>query len=147
MRISPTMKNQRQALDFSAFPISKPGIPKVTHRSHFRTLQNKTELGLTVPFTHSSDRWHARCNELSHQPTPHMNTTNPTEHEESTYALLVRSEQEERSLPESGVYLLLIICTAFAVWQSAQQPFRLPNIGLLQNAPIAQVVSQAAPHA
>jgi len=76
-----------------------------------------------------------------------MNTTNPTQHEESTYALLVRSEQEERSLPESGVYFFLIICTAFAVWQSAQQPFKVPHLGMLENAPIAQVVSQSAPHA
>ena len=57
-----------------------------------------------------------------------MKTMNPTQHEESAYAMLVRSEKEERSLPETGVYLLLILCTAFAVWQSAQQPFKLPNV-------------------
>ncbi len=67
-----------------------------------------------------------------------MKTMNTTEHEESTYALLVRSEEEERSLPETGVYLLLILCMAFSVWQTAQQPFHLPRIGLLQGDAIAQ---------
>ena len=76
-----------------------------------------------------------------------MTTMNPTQHEESTYALLVRSEHEERSLPESGVCLLLIVCTAFAVWQSARQPFNVPYLGLLQSAPIAQVATQSGPHA
>ena len=81
------------------------------------------------------------------QPTPTMKTMNPTQHEESAYAMLVRSEKEERSLPETGVYLLLILCTAFAVWQSAQQPFKLPNVGLLQNATVATVVIAPSPRA
>ncbi|MFN2508879.1 MAG: hypothetical protein ABR589_08915, partial [Chthoniobacterales bacterium] len=55
--------------------------------------------------------------------------------------LLVRSEAEERSLPETAVYLLLIVCTAFAVWQSAHQPFQLPTIGLMQSAPVAQTTA------
>jgi len=60
------------------------------------------------------------------------------QHEESTYALLVRSAEEERSLPETAVYLLLVLCTVFSIWQSAQQPFKLPSIGLLQMSPVAQ---------
>jgi hypothetical protein len=58
--------------------------------------------------------------------------------QESTYALLVRSEKQERSGFETAVYLLLIICAAFAVWESAHQPFMLPAIGLMQGAPVAQ---------
>ena len=65
---------------------------------------------------------------------------NYRQHEESTYALLVRSSEEERSLPETAVYVLLILCTIFSIWQSAQQPFKLPNIGLLQMPPVAQIV-------
>ena len=76
-----------------------------------------------------------------------MKTMNPIQHEESTYALLVRSEAEERSLPETGVYLLLILSIAFSVWQSAQQPFQLPNVGLLQGTPIAQVAETPSPRA
>jgi len=67
-----------------------------------------------------------------------MKNTNYIEHEESTYALLVRSQEEERSLPETGVYLLLILTMAFTAWQAALQPFRLPNIGLLQGTPVVQ---------
>ena len=35
-----------------------------------------------------------------------MKTMNYCQHEESTYALLVRSSEEERSLPETAVYVL-----------------------------------------
>ncbi len=71
-----------------------------------------------------------------------MKTKTTTEHEESTYALLVRSQEEERSLPETGVYFLLILCMAFSVWETAQQPFQLPTIGLLQSSPLAQSATE-----
>lgn len=76
-----------------------------------------------------------------------MKTTTSTPHEESTYALLMRSQEEERSLPETAVYLLLILTMAFSVWQSVQQPFRLPHIGLLQDEPIAQMTEPTNPPA
>lgn len=65
-----------------------------------------------------------------------------TEHEESTYALLMRSQEEERSIPETAVYLLLILAMTFSVWQTAQQRFQLPSIGLLQSEPIVQVAEK-----
>lgn len=70
-----------------------------------------------------------------------------TTHEESTYALLMRSQEEERSIPETAVYLLLILTMAFSVWQTAQQPFQLPTIGLLQGTPIVQVSGKLNPPA
>lgn len=70
-----------------------------------------------------------------------------TTHEESTYALLMRSQEEERSIPETAVYLLLILTMAFSVWQTAQQPFQLPTIGLLQGTPIVQVTGKLNPPA
>ncbi len=72
-----------------------------------------------------------------------MNTKTYTEHEESTYALLVRSQDEERSLPETAVYLLLILTMAFSVWQTAHQRFQLPSIGLLRGAPVVQVTESS----
>ncbi len=72
-----------------------------------------------------------------------MNTMKNNQHEESTYALLIRSQAEERSIPEAGVYLLLILTMAFSVWQSAQQRFVVPRIGVVQNAPMVQVVSDS----
>ncbi len=74
-----------------------------------------------------------------------MNNDTNTQHEESTYALLVRSQEEERSLPETGVYLLLILTMAFAVGQMAQQRFQLPSIGLLQGTPIVQMAEKPDP--
>ena len=74
-----------------------------------------------------------------------MKTTTRARHEESTYARLVRSQGEERSLPETGIYLLLILTMAFSVWQSAQQRFQLPTIGLLRGAPVVQLEKNASP--
>lgn len=76
-----------------------------------------------------------------------MKTKMKPETTESTYALLVRSANEDRSLPESAVYLLLILCTVFSVWQSAHQRFELPSFGLIQSAPIAAVATERVPGA
>lgn len=76
-----------------------------------------------------------------------MNTTTHTRHEESTYALLIRSQKEERSLPEVAVYILLILAAAFSVWQSAEQRFQVPTFGLLPTAPIAQTAQPTNPPA
>lgn len=45
---------------------------------------------------------------------------------ESTYALLVRSEEKERSLFETVAYSLLILSAVAAIWQFVQQPINLP---------------------
>lgn len=68
-----------------------------------------------------------------------MNTTclNPTAFEdgnlvdeaiahESTYALLVRSEEKERSLLETALCVLCALSAIVAIWQFAHQPIQLP---------------------
>ena len=45
---------------------------------------------------------------------------------ESTYALLVRSEEKERNLFESVAYLVLILSAVFSICYMAQQPVGLP---------------------
>ncbi len=59
----------------------------------------------------------------------------------STYAVLVRSEQEERSAAESAVYLLFILSAVFSIWMVAKQPISLPVDAATQRAAIAQSVS------
>jgi hypothetical protein len=59
----------------------------------------------------------------------------------ATYAVLVRSEQEERSAIESAVYLLFILSAVFSIWQVAHQPITLPVDAATQRAAIAQSVS------
>jgi hypothetical protein len=44
----------------------------------------------------------------------------------STYAMLVRSEEKERSLFETIAYGLFILSTVAAIWQFAQQPVNIP---------------------
>ncbi len=49
---------------------------------------------------------------------------------ESTYALLVRSEEKNRSVLETVVCALLILSIVFSIWQFVQQPVRIPAAGL-----------------
>jgi hypothetical protein len=50
----------------------------------------------------------------------------PNQVQESTYALLVRSEEKERSLFETVAYGLFILSAVAAIWQFAAQPVKLP---------------------
>ena len=51
-----------------------------------------------------------------------MKTNEPTtETQESTYALLMRSENEKRSLLEIAAYALFILSVVAAIWQVAHQ--------------------------
>ena len=72
---------------------------------------------------------------------PHTTTS---EEFESTYALLVRSEEKERSVSENVIYLLLILSAVFSIWQVAQQPFRLPTSFVLRTTPLAQTAELPA---
>jgi hypothetical protein len=45
---------------------------------------------------------------------------------ESTYALLVRSEEKGRTRLETLVYALFILSAVFSIWQFAHQPIFLP---------------------
>lgn len=46
---------------------------------------------------------------------------------ESTYALLVRSEEKERSIFEGTVYFAVVLSALFSIWQVAKQPVELPS--------------------
>lgn len=52
---------------------------------------------------------------------------------ESTYALLVRSEEKKRNVLEMLVYALFILSAVFSIWQFAHQTVTLP-IDKLANA-------------
>ena len=57
---------------------------------------------------------------------------------ESTYALLVRSEEKERSLFETIAYGLFILSAVAAIWQFAQQPVNLPVDAMPQTVSLTQ---------
>ena len=63
---------------------------------------------------------------------------------ESTYALLVQSEEKERNLSETAIYMLLILGAVFSVWQVARQPVNLPVSRVIESAPIVQTVTAPA---
>ena len=57
-----------------------------------------------------------------------MNLTTPMNNEfESTYALLIRSEEKGRGLLETLAYTLLILSGVFSIWQFAHQSVILPT--------------------
>lgn len=61
----------------------------------------------------------------------HINTTDQPENlYESTYALLIRSEEKSRNLLEVAIHPLLMLAPLLAIWQFAQQPVNLRAAGL-----------------
>ena len=48
------------------------------------------------------------------------------QHNESTYALLIRSEEKSRNLIELALYPLLGLLSLTAIWQFAQQASNIP---------------------
>jgi hypothetical protein len=52
------------------------------------------------------------------------------QHKESTYALLIRSEENSRNVIEMAIYPVLILGAVMAIWQFAQQPISIPSTGL-----------------
>ena len=64
---------------------------------------------------------------------------------ESTYALLVRSEEKERGIFEGVAYLVFILSAVFSIWRVAQQPVELPKDGVIHTTSAAQ--STDTPHA
>ena len=59
----------------------------------------------------------------------------------ATYAVLVRSEHEERSAAESVVYLLFLVSAVFTIWMVAKQPITLPVDAATQRVTIAQTAT------
>jgi hypothetical protein len=59
------------------------------------------------------------------------NTTDQPENQhESTYALLIRSEEKSRNVFEVAIYPFLMLGPLIAIWQFAQQPINIPPAGL-----------------
>ena len=55
------------------------------------------------------------------------NQTNSFEGFESTYALIVRSEEKERGIFEGAVYFAVVLSALFTIWQVAKQPVEMPT--------------------
>ena len=67
-----------------------------------------------------------------------MNNDTPNQFE-STYALLVRSEEKGRGVLETVLYVAFILSAVLLIWEFAQSSVSIPAAGLEQSA-----VSQAA---
>ena len=65
------------------------------------------------------------------------NKTLSAEGFESTYALLVRSEEKERGIFEGAVYLVFVLSAVFSIWQVAHQPIVVPTAIGVQTASVA----------
>ena len=60
-----------------------------------------------------------------------MTTPSQTQHShhQTTYQLLVESEEKERGAIEDIVYLLLVVATSVSIWQFSHQPVNFAGIG------------------
>ena len=63
--------------------------------------------------------------------------TNSVEGFESTYALIVRSEEKERGIFEGAVYFAVVLSALFSIWQVAIQPAP-PTLTSVHTTSIAQ---------
>lgn len=66
------------------------------------------------------------------------NPTHSAEGFESTYALIVRSEEKERGIFEGAAYFVVLLSAVFSIWQVAHQPIALPESPVLHTTSIAQ---------
>ena len=48
------------------------------------------------------------------------------DHQETTYSLLVRSEEKNRGAFEMVIYTTIILSVLIAIWQFAHQPVQIP---------------------
>ncbi|HZE56967.1 MAG TPA: hypothetical protein VE031_03855 [Chthoniobacterales bacterium] len=55
------------------------------------------------------------------------NETYSAEGFESTYALLVRSEEKARSIFEGAIYFAVILSALLSLWHAAMQPVQVPT--------------------
>lgn len=80
----------------------------------------------------------ALANRAVVNPIQHMkNETYSSAGFESTYALIVRSEEKERSVFEGAVYFAVVLSALFSIWQVATQPVALP-LGIVHTTSISQ---------
>ncbi len=66
--------------------------------------------------------------------------TNPTNPEpfESTYALILRSEDKKQRVSEAVICALLLMSTGSALWQLGQHPFVVPTTLRMHSTSITQ---------
>lgn len=64
---------------------------------------------------------------------------------ESTYAMIVRSEEKERSLFEGAVYFAVVLSALITLWQAATQPVALPlnTVHTSSTSPSAKITQRA----
>jgi hypothetical protein len=63
---------------------------------------------------------------------------------ESTYALLVRSEEKSRSVLETVLYAIFVLSVIIGIWQFAQTPVRISAPGL-ERCTVCQISSERGP--
>lgn len=77
--------------------------------------------------------------------TKMQNPTDKSERFESIYALIARAEEGEGGVSEGAVYLLIMLCAIFSIWQVAQQPIDLPPGGVIHTSAIASAAPAELP--
>ena len=66
-------------------------------------------------------------------------------HQESTYALLVRSEERSRNAFETVAYSTVLLSAVIAIWQFAQQPVRIPAGGIEPGIVVTEAAANNCP--
>lgn len=62
---------------------------------------------------------------------------------ESTYALLVRSEEKSRGILEVVLYAFFILSAVASIWQFAVQPVNVPAAGLSPSTNVTAITANS----
>lgn len=89
------------------------------------TLHGEPTIGRNLGFT-DNNRYANSIRRRKENTLMKTNST-PPEPFESTYALIVRSEDKNQGLSEAVIYALLLISAVSALWQFGQYPFTVPT--------------------
>ncbi len=60
----------------------------------------------------------------------------------NTYSMLVQSQEKGRSIFESSIYGLVVLCTAFSAWQFAAHSIMLPGMNHVDKNADTEMVAQ-----
>ena len=120
-------------------PSAEQIIPLPTRDTFYVRRTSISQEASNQPFMTDPNRWHRQCiARIVNQPKPMKTTTITPEGFESTYALIVRSEERERGATEGAVFLLFMLSVLFSIWQVAQQPITLPTDGIIHTISFAE---------
>ena len=138
MSHAPTARSSNSVVPEAALP-----IPAATQPASRVRISRQWQAFSVEQLTTAETSWHVLCIRECQEPNKPMNTQTTTRNAfESTYAMIVRSEEKERGASEGLIYGLLVLSAIALIWQLALHPVVVPT-NLVRSASAAQIAPAA----